>query len=54
MKIFLILTLITTPYVHAGFGDLVSKTKDIGTLGVNVGKGIIEKVPELIPTPENL
>jgi hypothetical protein len=27
---------------------------DVLTLGVNAGKGIIQKVPDLIPTPENL
>lgn len=42
------------PYAQGGIGSFVDKVKDVGTLGVNVGKGIIEKAPELIPTPENL
>jgi ribosomal protein L30E len=39
---------------HAGLGDIVGKAADVGKLSVNVGKGVISKVPELIPTPENL
>lgn len=42
---------ITLPYSQAGFGDTL---KDVGKLGVNVGKGIAKKVPDLIPTAENL
>lgn len=45
---------IALPYCSAGFGDIIGKASDVGQLGVNVGKGIVKKVPELIPTPENL
>jgi hypothetical protein len=45
---------IVVPYCNAGFGDIIGKASDVGKLGVNVGKGVINKVPELIPTPENL
>ena len=55
-SIFLIycVAVILVPHAHAGLGSFVGKAADVGQLGVNVGKGIIEKVPELIPTPENL
>lgn len=45
---------IALPYCFAGFGDIIGKASDVGQLGVNVGKGIVKKVPELIPTAENL
>ena len=55
-SIFLIycIAIILVPHAHAGLGSFAGKAADVGRLGVNVGKGIIEKVPELIPTPENL
>lgn len=55
-SIFLIYCIATilVPHAHGGLGSLVEKASDVGKLGVNVGKGLIEKVPELIPTPENL
>lgn len=34
--------------------SITDKISDIGTLGAKAGKGIISKVPDLIPTPENL
>lgn len=45
---------IALPYCSAGFGDIIGKASDVGQLGVNVGKGIVNKIPELIPTAENL
>jgi hypothetical protein len=45
---------IFVPYCHAGLGSIIGKAKDVGTLTANVGIGVISKVPELIPTPENL
>lgn len=45
---------IVLPYCSAGFGNILDKASDVGTLSANVGKGIINKIPDLIPTPENL
>ncbi|XP_070492769.1 vitellogenin-1-like [Chironomus tepperi] len=35
-------------------GSFTDKISDVGRLGVKAGSGIIKKVPDLIPTPENL
>jgi len=37
-----------------GIGSFTDKISDVGRLGVKAGTGIISKVPDLIPTPENL
>lgn len=37
-----------------GLGSFTDKVSDIGRFGVKAGKGVISKVPDLIPTPENL
>lgn len=31
-----------------------NKTEDVAKLAGNVAKGVVEKIPDLIPTPENL
>lgn len=56
ISIFLIYCVATIilPYCHGGIGDLVGKAKDVGILTANVGKGLVQKVPDLIPTPENV
>lgn len=35
-------------------GDIKNKTEDIFKLGAKTGEGLIKKVPDLIPTPENV
>lgn len=45
---------IALPHCHAGLGGLLGKASDVGQLGVNIGKEIAKKVPDLIPTAENL
>jgi len=35
-------------------GSFTDKISDVGRLGFKAGTGIISKVPDLIPTPENL
>jgi hypothetical protein len=37
-----------------GLGDIAGKVADIGKLGGKAGIGIVKKIPDLIPTPENL
>ena len=37
-----------------GIGSFTDKISDVGRLGFKAGTGIIKKVPDLIPTPENL
>ena len=41
-------------FASPGIGSFTGKISDIGHLGAKAGKGIISKVPDLIPTPENL
>lgn len=36
------------------FGGIKNKTTDVLKLGAEAGGGIINKVPDLIPTPENI
>lgn len=36
------------------FGGIKNKTTDVLKLGAQAGEGIIKKVPDLIPTPENI
>jgi hypothetical protein len=37
-----------------GLGSLAGKVADVGKLSGRAGVGIVKKIPDLIPTPENL
>lgn len=34
--------------------DIKNKTEDVLKLGAKTGEGLLKKVPDLIPTPENI